>query len=150
MNSSALTGSISYMFAHALTKGTIFALIATLIFSLKEIDIKSISGLVKTQPLIAFLFLITLLSLIGFPGTVGFISKWYLILGALEYKSILVIVIVAVSSLFTIAYVWKISKLIFLSEPSKQNLDIPIIMKFSCVLGSVLVSFILEFSWFPC
>ena len=85
MNSSALTGSISYMFAHALTKGTIFALIATLIFS-KEIDIKSISGLVKTQPLIAFLFLITLLSLIGFPGTVGFISKWYLILGALNTK----------------------------------------------------------------
>ena len=35
MNSSALTGSISYMFAHALTKGTIFALIATLIFLLK-------------------------------------------------------------------------------------------------------------------
>ena len=67
MNSSALTGSISYMFAHALTKGTIFALIATLIFSLKDnIDIKSISGLVKTQPLIAFLFLISLLSLIGF------------------------------------------------------------------------------------
>ena len=146
MNSSALTGSISYMFAHALTKGTIFVLIATLIFSLKDIDIKSISGLVKTQPLIAFLFLISLLSLIGFPGTVGFISKWYLILGALQYKNILVIVFVAISSLLTIAYVWKISKLIFLSEPIKQNFNIPITMKFSCILGSVLI---ITFGIFP-
>ena len=40
----------------------------------------------------------------------------------------------------------QISKLIFLSEPSKQNLDIPIIMKFSCVLGSVLVIY---FGIFP-
>ena len=62
-----------------------------------------------------------------------------MILGALQYKNILVIVIVAISSLLTIAYVWKISKLIFLSEPIKQNLNIPITMKFSCILGSVLV-----------
>ena len=33
MNSSALTGSISYIFAHALTKGTIFALLPLNFFS---------------------------------------------------------------------------------------------------------------------
>jgi multicomponent Na+:H+ antiporter subunit D len=40
--------------------------------------------------------------------TVGFISKWYLILGALEKNWWLVAVLIIVSSLLAVIYFWKV------------------------------------------
>jgi multicomponent Na+:H+ antiporter subunit D len=48
------------------------------------------------------------LSLIGVPSTVGFISKWYLILGALENDWWPVALLIVASSLLAVIYVWKI------------------------------------------
>ena len=42
------------------------------------------------------------------PSTVGFISKWYLILGALENDWWPVALLIVASSLLAVIYVWKI------------------------------------------
>jgi multicomponent Na+:H+ antiporter subunit D len=50
------------------------------------------------------------LSLIGVPGTAGFVSKWYLIAAALEQGpvGIAMVVIVLLSSLLAVVYVWRV------------------------------------------
>ena len=48
------------------------------------------------------------LSLIGVPLTVGFVSKWYLVLGAIERGWWPVGLLVLLSSLIAVIYVWRI------------------------------------------
>ncbi|MGH8634882.1 MAG: proton-conducting transporter membrane subunit, partial [Burkholderiales bacterium] len=60
------------------------------------------------------------LSLIGVPGTVGFVSKWYLILAALERGRWWLAALVLVSSLLALVYVWRVVELCYFREPSPQ------------------------------
>jgi multicomponent Na+:H+ antiporter subunit D len=48
------------------------------------------------------------LSLIGVPLTVGFISKWFLVLGALEQGLWIVAVLILGGSLVAVVYIWKV------------------------------------------
>jgi multicomponent Na+:H+ antiporter subunit D len=53
-------------------------------------------------------FVLAGFSLIGVPLTVGFVSKWYLILGALEKGWWPVVVLILASSLLAVIYIWKV------------------------------------------
>jgi len=57
------------------------------------------------------------LSLIGVPLTVGFVSKWYLVLAALENGWWPVAVLVLAGSLLAIVYVWRIVETAYFNEP---------------------------------
>jgi multicomponent Na+:H+ antiporter subunit D len=50
------------------------------------------------------------LSLIGVPGTAGFISKWYLVSAALDkgMLGILLVVVIVIGSLMAVVYIWRI------------------------------------------
>ena len=54
-------------------------------------------------------FLIGALSVIGLPPTGGVISKWYLIMGALEAEYVFVMVILLASSFLNIIYLLPIA-----------------------------------------
>jgi multicomponent Na+:H+ antiporter subunit D len=54
------------------------------------------------------------LSLIGVPGTAGFISKWYLIVGALERGLWWVAGAIVVASILAVAYVWRVVEAVYL------------------------------------
>jgi multicomponent Na+:H+ antiporter subunit D len=47
------------------------------------------------------------LSLIGVPGTAGFVTKWYLVLAALERDQWWLVFLIVGSSLLSMAYVWR-------------------------------------------
>ena len=55
------------------------------------------------------------LSLIGIPLTAGFISKWYLILAAMERGWWPVVAIVLISSLIAVIYIWRVVEAVYLS-----------------------------------
>jgi multicomponent Na+:H+ antiporter subunit D len=59
-------------------------------------------------------------SLIGIPGTAGFISKWYLITAALEQGSlgIALVAVLAIGSLMAAVYIWRIVESIYFAEPN--------------------------------
>jgi multicomponent Na+:H+ antiporter subunit D len=54
------------------------------------------------------------LSLIGVPGTAGFVTKWYLIAGALERGAWSVVAAIVLSSLIAVAYVWRVVEAAYL------------------------------------
>ena len=58
-----------------------------------------VQGLGRRMPLTSFGIVICGLSLIGVPGTAGFVSKWYLILAALEKGQWWLVFLIVASSL---------------------------------------------------
>ena len=117
-----LTSTILHLFNHALIKGSLFLALAAIFLRIKSVKIDDMAGLGKLMPFTMAAFLMSGLSLIGVPLTVGFISKWYLILATLEKGWWPVAVIILIGSLLSIIYVWKIIEIAYFRPiPNKSS-----------------------------
>jgi multicomponent Na+:H+ antiporter subunit D len=103
-----LTATILHLFNHAVIKGALFLTLAAIFYRLKSVKVEDMAGLGKTMPYTMAAFVAAGFSLIGVPLTVGFISKWYLILGALEKGWWLVALLIIIRSLLAVIYFWKV------------------------------------------
>ena len=124
-----LTASLLHIFNHALAKGALFLTCACLAMSLTRLRIESFSGLARRMPWTMAAFVVAGLSLIGVPGTAGFISKWYLLTAAYAfspYGAALVAVIV-ISSLMAVVYIWRIVETAYfgVAEGEQTNVEQP-------------------------
>jgi len=111
---SGTTASIVHLFNHGITKAAIFLLIGGMVFALAKNNavppaptFDRLAGLAKRMPLTCFGIVIAGLSLIGVPGTAGFVSKWYLILAAMEKGQFWIVGAILLSSLLAVTYVWR-------------------------------------------
>lgn len=86
-NETALQGSILHIFNHSLMKGGLFFIAGGILYKNGIENISDMKGLGKKMPVTMTLFVIAGLSLVGIPLTVGFLSKWYLLLGAVSSKN---------------------------------------------------------------
>ncbi|MCG8459362.1 MAG: monovalent cation/H+ antiporter subunit D family protein [Holophagales bacterium] len=114
---SGLTGGIVHLFNHALMKSGLFLVIAAVALRLGSCQLEDWRGLGRRMPLTMAAFVVGGLSLIGVPLTVGFVSKWYLVLGAVEQGRWLVALLILLSSLLALIYVWKVVEVAYLQEP---------------------------------
>lgn len=122
-NTSGLTGSIVHLFNHAVAKGAIFLLLGCVALRIGQPAISQMAGLAKRMPLTAAGLVVGGLSLIGIPGTVGFVSKWYLVLAALEKGWWWLAALVLMSSLLAVVYVWRVVEICYFREPSADLKD---------------------------
>ena len=60
------------------------------------------------------------LSLIGVPGTAGFVSKWLLIRAALEQGAWWLAMLIVLSSLLAVVYVWRFVETAYFRTPSAE------------------------------
>lgn len=103
-----LTGTIVHLFNHALVKSALFMAMGCVYLRLGSVRIGDFHGLGRRMPLTMASFVISGLSLIGVPLTVGFVSKWYLIRAAIEKGWWPVAVLILLSSLLAVIYVWRV------------------------------------------
>ena len=113
-----LTGGIVHLFNHALMKGALFMALGAVFYRLGSVHIDRMRGLGKQMPLTMFAFVLGGLSLIGLPLTVGFISKWYLILAALERGWWPIAGLILLSSLLAVAYIWRVVEAAYFRDPA--------------------------------
>ncbi len=113
-----LTATLLHLFNHALMKGALFMALGCVVYRIGSVHIDAMAGLGKRMPWTMAAFVVGGLSLVGVPLTVGFISKWYLILGALEKGGlwIAVAVLVLVTSVMALVYVWRVVESAYLRE----------------------------------
>jgi multicomponent Na+:H+ antiporter subunit D len=116
-----LTGGIVHMFNHALAKGTLFLAVACLGLRYGGFVLEGLAGAARRMPWTMAALVVSGLSLIGMPGTAGFVGKWYLVLGALELGSLgaLLVVPVLLSSLMAVIYVWKVVEVAYFGQAAK-------------------------------
>ena len=112
-----LTGGIVHLFNHAMMKGALFMALGAIFFRVGSVHIDQMRGLGRQMPLTMFAFVMGGISLIGLPLTVGFVSKWYLILAALERGWWPIAALVLISSLLAIAYVWRVVEVAYFRDP---------------------------------
>ena len=116
-----LTGGIVHLFNHAIMKGALFMALGAVFYRLGSVHIDRMRGLGKQMPLTMFAFVLGGLSLIGLPLTVGFISKWYLILAALERGWWPIAGLILLSSLLAVAYIWRVVEAAYFRDPATHH-----------------------------
>jgi multicomponent Na+:H+ antiporter subunit D len=116
-NVTGLTATLLHLFNHALMKGALFMALGCVVLRMGNASIDSMRGLGRSMPWTMAAFVAGGLSLIGVPLTVGFISKWYLILGALEAGWWPAAVAVVLASLLAVIYVWRVVEAAYLMAP---------------------------------
>ena len=94
-------------------------------------------------------FAIGALSMIGVPPTVGFISKWYIVLGALSQENMFALIVIIMSTLLNAAYFLPIIYMAFLkkADPVADGVQthgdapFPILLALGVTAGLTLVLF---------
>ena len=116
-STTGVTGAILHLFNHALMKGALFLALAGVAYRLGSTTLRDLAGLGRRMPWTMFAIVVGGLSLVGVPATVGFISKWYLVLAALEQGLWPVALLILLGSLMAVIYVWKLVEAAYLTEP---------------------------------
>jgi multicomponent Na+:H+ antiporter subunit D len=116
-----LTATLAHLFNHAITKCALFLAMGSIVLRLGSCELENLRGLGKRMPVTMAAFVAGGLSLIGVPLTAGFISKWYLVLGALERGWYAVAGLVLIASLIAVAYVWKVVEVAYFHEPEGKT-----------------------------
>lgn len=121
-NQASLTGSIVHLLNHGVTKGAIFLLLGGVALRSggASVSVASLAGLARRMPLTAFGLVIAGLSLIGIPGTAGFVSKWYLIVGAIDNGQWWLVAVIVAASLVAVLYVWRVVELAYLRTSAPE------------------------------
>jgi len=112
-----LTAMLLHMFNHALMKGALFLALAAVIYRVGSTRIADFQGLGRQMPLTMAAIVVGGLSLIGVPLTVGFVSKWYLVVAVLEKGWWWLAGLVLLGSLLAVIYVWRIVETAYFKAP---------------------------------
>jgi multicomponent Na+:H+ antiporter subunit D len=116
-NVSGVTAGIIHLFNHAVTKGGLFMAMGGVMYVIGSVRLDDMAGLGKRMPWTMAAFVGGGLSLIGVPLTAGFISKWYLIQGALENGWWPIAILIVLSSLLAVIYVWRVVEVAYFQAP---------------------------------
>ncbi len=115
-NIAGLTATVLHLFNHALMKGALFMALGCVALRIGAVTIDGVRGLGREMPWTFAAMVGAGLSLIGVPATVGFISKWHLILGAVSNGWWPVVVLIVASSLLAVIYIWKIVEAAYIGQ----------------------------------
>jgi len=99
-----VAGGLFHIAAHAFSKITLFFCAGAIYVATHKKKISDMHGLGRAMPLTFGAFGVAALSMIGAPPVGGFISKLYLLVGALDAGSIGIVVILLASALLNAAY----------------------------------------------
>lgn len=116
-----IMATLLHLFNHALMKGALFLALAGVFFRLNNANFEQCRGLAKQMPWSMAAITLGGLSLIGVPLTVGFVSKWYLVLALLQKGWWPVSFLVLLGSLISVMYVWKIIETIYFLPSNPEN-----------------------------
>jgi multicomponent Na+:H+ antiporter subunit D len=103
-----LAGSIVHIFNHAMIKAMLFMAIGCVVYRVGASNLVAIRGFARRMPVTAACIVLGGLSLVGTPLTLGFVTKWLLLQGALDRGWWWIAFLIVLSSLLALAYVWRI------------------------------------------
>ncbi len=108
LTSAGFTGSLLHMAAHALMKITLFMCAGAIYVHMHKTEISQLDGMGRAMPWTFGAFAVGALGLAGIPPINGFLSKYYLGLGAVESGQLVVLVIFLISGLLNASYFFPI------------------------------------------
>ncbi len=138
----ALTGAILHILNHAVMKGCLFLSVNGVHWQTGVFRIRDYTGMARRLPITMAAFTVAALSMIGLPPTAGFFSKYYLVLGALQAHDWVSIAALALSSLLSSVYFFRVLENAYLrrgDEKRYQEVPVPMVVPVVVLAAAVLV-----------
>ena len=118
-NDVAAAGVLFYLLVYTIMTIGAFAIVVTVgNQSERRSRIEDYTGFGWQRPLLGLLMTVFLLSLAGFPGTAGFIAKYYLLLGAAEAGLWVLAVILVLTTVVSYWYYLRVAWYMWMKEPT--------------------------------
>ena len=114
-------GAALHMVSHAFGKITLFFAAGAIYVASKKTELHQLRGIGHRMPWTMAAFTIGAVSMIGVPPTAGFVSKWYILGGALQAQSYLAVFTMIASTVLNAAYFLPIVYRAWLSERTDTN-----------------------------
>lgn len=117
----SIVGAGLHIVAHAFGKITLFFAAGSIYTATKKTKVSQLDGIGHRMPWTMLAFAIASLSMIGIPPTVGFISKWYILSGALQTEQWIAVIVIIISTLLNAAYFLPIVYAAFFRQPTDDE-----------------------------
>ncbi|GGN86741.1 cation:proton antiporter [Haloarcula pellucida] len=117
----ALVGGLLHIPAHAFMKLTLFFCAGAIHVETHTDDISDMAGIGRRMPLTMAAFGVAAAGMAGIPLVAGFVSKWYLVIGALEGGDLVFAAALLVSGVLNIAYFWPIVYQAYFESPESHD-----------------------------
>ncbi|GAA0554965.1 monovalent cation/H+ antiporter subunit D family protein [Halorubrum ejinorense] len=114
----AVVGATVHLVGHAVMKGGLFAVTGIIERKTGATTVGGYAGMGGRVPVAAGVFTLLALGMVGVPPAIGFVGKWYIVLGAVEAGIWPVVVVLLASTLLTLAYFARLGERLFFAEPT--------------------------------
>ena len=108
LSAAGMTGGLLHIAMHAFGKITLFFCAGAIYVASHKKYISEMDGLGRKMPITYFAFFLGSLSIIGMPPLGGFLSKWQLVIGAVQADQLVLVAVLLISSLLNAAYFFPI------------------------------------------
>jgi len=100
----SVIGAALHIATHALGKITLFFCAGAIYTAAHKTEVSELDGIGRRMPWTMAAFTVGALSLIGVPPAAGFVSKWFIVSGALQAGNHLAVAVLVASTLLNAAY----------------------------------------------
>lgn len=118
-------GSAMHIAMHAFGKITLFFCAGAVLVTAHKKLISELNGIGRRMPWTMGAFAIGAVSMVGAPPAAGFLSKWYLLSGALQTEQIIAITAIVLSTVLNAAYFMPIVYAAFFKPPDDDHAHEP-------------------------
>ncbi|MCP1662678.1 MAG: monovalent cation/H+ antiporter subunit D family protein [Methanocalculus sp. MSAO_Arc1] len=147
----ALEGGLLHILGHAVMKGCLFMVAGAIIYQAGTSRLSDMKGIATRMPISCAAFALAGASMIGIPPTIGFMSKYYLVLGALDAGLWLYAAILLAGSLLAVVYIWRFIEIAYFAggdhgdhapQPAFLGREVPVSMLAPMVSLALLCLFL--------
>jgi multicomponent Na+:H+ antiporter subunit D len=118
----SVIGAVLHIAAHALGKITLFFAAGSIYTAAHKTEVSQLDGIGRRMPWTMAAFSIGALSMIGLPPAAGFVSKWYMLSGAMASQQWLAVGVIAASTLLNAGYFLPIVyRAFFVAPPAEAH-----------------------------
>jgi multicomponent Na+:H+ antiporter subunit D len=119
----SILGAALHIAAHAVSKITLFFAAGAIYTAAHKTEVSQLDGIGRRMPFTMTAFTIGALSLIGIPPLAGFVSKWYILSGAVAGGHLAAVAVLVASTLLNAGYFLPIVYAAFFKPPREGDAE---------------------------
>ena len=145
-------GASMHIAVHAFGKITLFMAAGAIYTAAHKTLVSQLDGIGRRMPWTMAAFAIGAISMIGLPPAAGFLSKWYMLMGALDSEQIFALVVIVASTLLNAGYFLPVIYAAFLKpeaqKPEHEHGEAPVFIVVALLSTATLTILLFLFPGF--
>ncbi len=116
LNPMGITGAMIHIPFHGFMKITLFLCAGSILVASGKKNISEMAGIGRAMPITMLAFTVGALGMCGAPPVAGFISKWFLAIGAIQSGQMVFLALLLIASLLDVVYFYPIIRTAFFEK----------------------------------